>query len=568
MKSSKGGGGGSFRRGSFFGSFPKGGVRGAGGGLELKSQHVRGQRVVHTAPAVLEEELHRLHPSRSTSQRRGSFFGAFPAAGLAAKEHTKGSAGDKVNEALARMLGNQARNKKERAAARRRQAASDSLRAAHKSPRGRPEYYAENARPAEVVLSLIRRELNRRCIVIDALFSLMRHKHEGVEKVHALQFGQGLRACGIDVSPTEADTVFALVDVSRRGWISHTDLDSFMAQLGVGFWATVAGLGSVDRLAERGRTGESSAVASEESSALRAAHRVWSSGAPNCATARAQGLRGKAAIGHETAWHIMHMVQQCGLRSLRDVFAPSELGLQRGSSIVSAAAAAESKRSAGGRESGSPGRSPRGAASCLITFEELATRLRAADIDTTLYERECLWYVATPREDVNRSPTMDWREIGKVIERDTHMMRKRIRAAAYRGGGCDLRTLFQLVDVDGNGSIDCKEFAEMIRRRGVTQRAGHAVSEIELRFVFSAIDFDGDGFITYSEFLAWMAEEDSVVRAAEAAEIAAAERAAHYQEFGEHAQSVVEMSAAPTVEAGEFILCYVPFHFIRILLTI
>ena len=531
----KGGGGGSFRRGSYFGSFPNGVVRSAGGGMEAKSQHTQGQRVVHAAPAPPIEELHRMHPSRNTSHRRGSFFGSFPAAGLAAKEHVKGSTDDEVNSVLARVLGDQARDKKERAAARRRQASSDALRAAHKSPRGRPEYYAENARPAEVVLTLIRRELNRRCIVADALFSRMRHKHEGVEKVRALQFGQGLRACGIDISPTEADAIFALVDVSTRGWISHADLDNFMAQLGVGFWATVGGQGCVDRLAERGRTDESSAVASEESSALRAAHRVWSSGAHSSATARAQGLRGKAAIGHETAWHIMHMVQQCGLRSLRDVFAPRQQS-PRGSN--GASAAAESKRSAEAR-----------AASCRITFEELAVRLRAADIDTTLYERECLWHVATPREDINRSPTMDWREIGAVIERDTHVMRKRIRAAAYRSGGCDLQTLFQLVDVDGNGTIDCQEFAEMIRRRGVAQNTGHAVSEIEVRFVFAAIDYDGDGVITYSEFLTWMAAEDSAVRAAEAAEAAAAERAAHYREFGEHAPSAAEMAAAPTVEA-------------------
>ena len=68
-----------------------------------------------------------MHPSRNTSHRRGSFFGSFPAAGLAAKEHVKGSTGDEVNSVLARVLGDQARDKKERAAARRRQASSDAL---------------------------------------------------------------------------------------------------------------------------------------------------------------------------------------------------------------------------------------------------------------------------------------------------------------------------------------------------------------------------------------------------------------------------------------------------------
>ena len=470
-----------------------------------------------------------------TSQRRGSFFGSFQQEpGWRRASAAKGSANAEVNAIVERTLG----GKKKRASAARAQKASDAARSRLRPQRGKRSWNAENARSLDVLLPILRRELNRRCMGSDTLFGLMYiDGHSGVIRndamfVRAPQFGAALRKCALDMSPSETDQIFQRVDLSGRGWISHGDLQAFLVDLGVGYYAEV--LGEREQRIETKTTASphSSVVWAEESVALRATHRRWECIASTPEHTREQGLRGTAAIGHETAWSIIHMVQQCGLASLSDIF------------VTNAATDLDFSASASAK-----------ASSSRITFDEFSKQLRRAGIETSLYERDALWHVATSEQLVKRrerlldevarrvgvvagassrkelhrdsrdsrlatTRTMDWREIKRITLHDTHMMRKRIRAAAYRGGGCNLTRLFEMIDVNQDGSIDYNEFVELVRRRGVARGTGHVVSDIELRFVFNSIDTNCDGDISLFEFMEWMsrdgasgAESSSVLQA-------------------------------------------------------
>ena len=60
-----------------------------------------------------------------------------------------------------------------------------------------------------------------------------------------------------------------------------------------------------------------------------------------------------------------------------------------------------------------------------------------------------------------------------------------------------LHEMFDAIDIDGNGSVDKEEFAQLIRDIGIT------MTEEELNETFSAVDTDGNMDIDFEEFQAF-----------------------------------------------------------------
>jgi len=61
----------------------------------------------------------------------------------------------------------------------------------------------------------------------------------------------------------------------------------------------------------------------------------------------------------------------------------------------------------------------------------------------------------------------------------------------------ELKNKFREFDTDGNGSIDEKEFGNLVRALGLELSAG------EIQIAYSAIDINGNGRIDFGEFKTW-----------------------------------------------------------------
>jgi hypothetical protein len=78
-------------------------------------------------------------------------------------------------------------------------------------------------------------------------------------------------------------------------------------------------------------------------------------------------------------------------------------------------------------------------------------------------------------------------------------LRRRLRANAYFDGKADYERLFHHYDRDNSGVLDWEQFRSAVRRDGqVTTRA---VSERQLRILFDLIDLDGNGALGKKEFV-------------------------------------------------------------------
>ena len=86
-------------------------------------------------------------------------------------------------------------------------------------------------------------------------------------------------------------------------------------------------------------------------------------------------------------------------------------------------------------------------------------------------------------------------KLGKCLSE----LRRRLRANAYFDGKTDYERLFRYYDRDNSGLLDWEQFRSAVRRDGqVTTRA---VSERQLRILFDLIDLDGNGSLRQKEFV-------------------------------------------------------------------
>lgn len=86
-------------------------------------------------------------------------------------------------------------------------------------------------------------------------------------------------------------------------------------------------------------------------------------------------------------------------------------------------------------------------------------------------------------------------------------LRRRLRANAYFDGRTDYEKLFQHYDRDNSGVLDWDQFRSAVRRDGqVTTRA---VSERQLRILFDMIDLDGDGNLGMKEFVLFVSSSSA-----------------------------------------------------------
>ena len=81
-------------------------------------------------------------------------------------------------------------------------------------------------------------------------------------------------------------------------------------------------------------------------------------------------------------------------------------------------------------------------------------------------------------------------------------MRSRLKAAAYTAGGVNWRKEFQFYDRDNSGQIDFPEFNRMLRKDAKISM--NMMPSKDVKSIFDMVDSDGNGLIDLSEFLAWM----------------------------------------------------------------
>jgi len=66
----------------------------------------------------------------------------------------------------------------------------------------------------------------------------------------------------------------------------------------------------------------------------------------------------------------------------------------------------------------------------------------------------------------------------------------------------DLKAVFNLIDINGDGSISASEFKHLMKS------FGKAVSDDEIDKIMQSFDADGNGVVCFEEFLALMGSQD------------------------------------------------------------
>ena len=116
-------------------------------------------------------------------------------------------------------------------------------------------------------------------------------------------------------------------------------------------------------------------------------------------------------------------------------------------------------------------------------------------------------------EEVTNSSRFNRMALDKEDNADSiEMLKRKMRAASYRGGIQDWEKLFQQYDRDGSGELDRAEFIRAIRRDLGVSRADFSDGDLER--LFKKIDVDGSGEISAEEFKNFIAYKPSA-RAAE-----------------------------------------------------
>ena len=86
-------------------------------------------------------------------------------------------------------------------------------------------------------------------------------------------------------------------------------------------------------------------------------------------------------------------------------------------------------------------------------------------------------------------------------------LRSRLRAASYAVGGVDWPALFHHYDRNNDGRLQFEEFRSALRRDAKIPPS--ALSNAELLRLFCLVDRDGSGVIDLREFLAWLQHDDA-----------------------------------------------------------
>lgn len=119
---------------------------------------------------------------------------------------------------------------------------------------------------------------------------------------------------------------------------------------------------------------------------------------------------------------------------------------------------------------------------------------------TNYFELLCAYIVEGAASAYTTTVTLD------IISRDLQRMIKQEANIANKGKGYNYKSVFNLFDLDGEGSISAKEFKEMLVRLKLV----NDLPESQLPLLMAKFDKKKSGFITYDDFIAFVESNKEV----------------------------------------------------------